>query len=184
MEISRLVVTWGLVCSVVGVGTVGSASAQAEGQVGEACSTELSVAERQYRDGAFDEAIGLISECLDQNRVSSEQAVGAYRLLTLAHIKRDELSAARSAIINLLSTDPDYTPDPVEEPPVYVSLVSLVRRELHLGPSSVSIRRVQPLPPSSAVVDGEIVQSISLYNSQDQLQALEDSTKRLPKVGW
>lgn len=181
MVIDRLAVAWGVAwIGVIGMGAVGPAAAQTSG----GCRTELSAAEWQYQNGAFDESIRLISECLDQDRVSSEQTVRAYRMLALAHLKRDELTAARSAIINLLSTNPNYAPDRVEEPPVYVSMVSLVRRELNLGPSSVSIQAVQPLPLAVMEVEIEMDRLASLGSPRAGAPAAEDSTRSSPKIGW
>lgn len=167
---------------VIGVGASGTAAGQAR----KACNTEVSTAEQRYQDGAFDEAIGLIAECLDQARLAPEQAVRAYRTLTLAHLKRDEVTAARWAIISLLSAHPHYIPDPVEEPPVYVAMVSLVRRELRLGPSAVPVRAVQPLALSPAVVEAEIARPPSLRDRQDRPDASggNEGERRRQKVGW
>ena len=165
--------------SVISMGAMGPAAAQPE----TACSIELSAAEQRYQNGAFGEAIRLISECLDQARVSPEQAVRAYRMLALAHLKRDELTAARSAIINLLGAQPEYTPDPVDEPPVFVSMVSLVRRELHLDSSAVSVQEVPPLPPSP-VEDVDVARTFSTRSLRGMPQAFTGSEKWLQKMGW
>lgn len=94
------------------------------------CSDALEVAEKQYRQRAYEEARQVISACLNQDEVPPEQAVAAYRLLALTHLKQDQLEAARAAVVNLLGVNPDYEPNKVESPPAYVSLVSVVKEDL------------------------------------------------------
>jgi len=102
----------------------------APAQTSLVCEQALSAAEEQYRDAAYGEALRLVSACLNQTNIPQEQAVSAYRLLALIHLKRDALDEARAAVVNLLGIDPTYTADPVNSPPAYVSLVSIVQRDL------------------------------------------------------
>ena len=100
------------------------------GQTSLVCERALATADEQYLDQAYDEALRLVSACLNQNDIPQDQAVTAYRLLALIHIKQDELDSARAAVVNLLGVDPSYTADPIDSPPAYVSLVSIVKRDL------------------------------------------------------
>lgn len=111
------------------------------------CDPQLVAAEAQYRNGAFDQAISSVTECLNQPSTAPTEAVKAYRMLALAHIRQNELVAARRAIINLLSVNPSYEADRVNDPPIFVSTVSLVKRELNLGPAAVPTQPTQPLLP-------------------------------------
>ena len=95
-----------------------------------ACEQALPAAEAQYRDAAYDEALRLVAACLDQGQTSDGQAVAAYRLLALIYLKQDEIERARSAVVNLLGIDPAYTVDPIASPPSFVSLVTIVKRDL------------------------------------------------------
>ena len=118
---------------IVGVGLVLFslfAVAPAQAQDGALCTRVLDTAAEQYLEGAYGEAMRFVSSCLNQAVVPDSQAVAAYRLLALIHLKQDELDSARAAVVNLLGLQPDYTADPVANPPSYVSLVSLVRRDL------------------------------------------------------
>lgn len=99
-------------------------------QTEDICSEAIQTAEEQYREGAYQEARQVVSACLNQDEIPTDQAVEAYRLLTLIHLKQDQLEAAREAVVNLLGVDPKYEPDEVESPPSYVSLVSVVKEEL------------------------------------------------------
>lgn len=96
----------------------------------DVCSEALQTAEEQYRERAYEEARQVVSACLNQDEVPPDQAVAAYRLLALIHLKQDQLEAAREAVINLLGVNPEYEPDDVESPPAYVSLVSVVKEDL------------------------------------------------------
>lgn len=115
---------------------------EARAQDASVCDTALEAASEQYRDGAFPETIRLASSCLDQGDVATDDARAAYRLLILAYLKQDDLPSARKAAVNLLGVDPDYTPDPVANPPDYVSLLSVVRQEIGPeGPTDEPRRR-------------------------------------------
>lgn len=94
------------------------------------CERALDAANDQYLDAEYEEALRLVSACLNQSDIPDEQAVSAYRLLALIHLKQDELESARAAVVNLLGIDPTYEADPVSSPPAYVSLVSIVQRDL------------------------------------------------------
>ena len=119
---SRLVPS-GLFGLILLLALVGS---QARAQTPLVCERALAAAEEQYLDAEYDEALRLESSCLNQNDIPQKQAVSAYRLLALIHLKQDALDSARAAVVNLLGIDPTYTADPVNSPPAYVSLVAIV----------------------------------------------------------
>lgn len=103
---------------------------QVQAQTALVCERALTTAEEQYLDAEYDEALRLVAACLNQDNIPQDRAVSAYRLLALIHLKQDELENARAAVVNLLGIAPTYTADPVNSPPAYVSLVSIVRRDL------------------------------------------------------
>lgn len=103
---------------------------QARAQALLVCERALTAAEEQYLDAAYDEALRLVAACLNQDDIPQQQAVSAYRLLALIHLKQDALDSARAAVVNLLGIDPTYTADPINSPPAYVSLVAIVQRDL------------------------------------------------------
>ena len=112
---------------------VGAAPLQAQ-QTSEVCDRALAAADDQNRDAAYEEALRLVSACLNQSDRSDEQSIRAYRRLALIHLKRDELDQARAAVVNLLGVDAGYAADPVANPPSYVSLVSVVKENLQQAP--------------------------------------------------
>lgn len=150
-------VIWGLAC-LMAVGSVFDGAAQTVSDRGFAtrtCGDELRAARAEYQEGAYAAAIRLASECLQRAYVTPNEAVDAYRMLALAHLKRNDLAAARTEIVNLLGADPDYEPDHVEEPPVFVSMVSLVRHQLQLDRPSMPVEKVRPRPVAVLRVQGE-----------------------------
>lgn len=94
------------------------------------CTEAITAGEEAYRNAEFEEAIRRVSTCLEQSDIPTDQAVQAYRLLSLAHLRLSELQQARSAIVNIFGLRPSYEVDPIEDPPEYVSLVSIVRRDV------------------------------------------------------
>lgn len=94
------------------------------------CDDAIAAAESAYLNGNFQEAINQASACLNRQDVSQDDAIASYRLISLAHLRRNELQQARAAIVNIFGLQPGYEADPIEDPPEYVSLVSIVRREV------------------------------------------------------
>lgn len=91
------------------------------------CAQEYTQAETAYFDADFDRAIRLLRTCLEEADLPPDAQVRFYRLLAFAHIAQDERAQARSAIEQLLTVDPDYTPDPETDRPDYVALVREVK---------------------------------------------------------
>ena len=94
------------------------------------CSQEVAEAEEQYLDGQFEAAAQLLSACLEANRLADDEAVPAYRLLSLAYMNQGNAQGARRAIEGLLSIAPGYEPDPVQDPPSYTVLVLIVKDQM------------------------------------------------------
>lgn len=105
------------------------------------CESALTEAEDLYVGLAFAEAERLVRACLAQSAISNDEALRAYRLLALLHLRQDELSEAKQAVLRLLGISFEYEPDPVQEPPAYVALVASVKDQL----------RVEQVVPSDSV---------------------------------
>jgi hypothetical protein len=101
--------------------------AQAQGQ--SVCSKNLADAEQRYNTGRFDDAIGLITECLGKRGISEEEKMKAYRLLGLSYIAKDYLEDAKTAVKKLLDMVPNYQSDPVQDPPPFTKLVEEVKEQ-------------------------------------------------------
>ena len=115
-----------------------------------ACPTALREANALYRDGRFDAVERRLDPCL----ASADVPTPAYRLLALALVRQQRLPEAHDVVVRLLVADPAYAPDDVQDPPVYVSLVRLVGRQLAVNPPAPPTRApvvVGPLTPRPAV---------------------------------
>ncbi|MEM1043940.1 MAG: SH3 domain-containing protein [Bacteroidota bacterium] len=96
------------------------------------CPEQLAQARLRYRDRAFGETLDLISTCLNRGDPTPEEAVPAYRLLSLVYADTNEEAEAEQVLLRLLAVDPAYEPKRPYDPLHYVALVSSVRRDLGL----------------------------------------------------
>jgi hypothetical protein len=152
-----------------GVFVVGAAwSPLALAQAPSSCGPLLAEAEVHYVGLKFAEAEGLLRMCLAEPDLRDEEAVQAYRLLALVHLRQDELSEATGAVLRLLSVSLSYTADPVQDPPVYVALVSAVRDQLRIDGELPS--------PRTGVVEPEI------QIVRTTPEATEEATPRAERV--
>ncbi|MCS3749679.1 hypothetical protein GGQ19_000834 [Salinibacter ruber] len=126
---TRVLLLVGLVAT-IGLLRTGSASAQVQADTTAACTDRLDAAERAYRNRNFGTAVSRASQCTDQEEVRDETALRAYRLITLASLRQGALLQARTAVENMLQIDPEYTADPVNDPPSYDLFVSMVREDV------------------------------------------------------
>lgn len=121
-----------------------------------ACTSAIEEAESQYQSGNFDVAIRQLYECLIQEEVSQENVIAGHRLLALAYLRKDDLDNARLTIVRLLGQAPEYTPDAVQNPPAYVSLVQNVKDQLQVQSEAAPEpeRRVEPRRTGELLVEG------------------------------
>jgi len=108
----------------------GAVEARAQQTTDAPCADTLDTAEQAYRNREYREAVSLASQCTDQAKVGEETAIRAYRLITLASLRQGALVQARSAVTKILEIDPEYTADPVNDPPSYDLFVSMVREDV------------------------------------------------------
>ena len=111
------------------------------------CDERLQQAEQSYQQQQFGETVSLLAECANRPAASTAYAVQAYRLMTLAFIQEGDLNEAKLTALELLSRAPGYVPDPVQDPPAYVSVVNIVRQQMAL-PATVA--QLPALPPAEA----------------------------------
>ena len=93
------------------------------------CTDTVAAAEEAYLNRNYQEAVTLASQCTDRSAFDDKIVIQAYRLITLASLRQGALVQARSAVTNILQIDPEYTADPVNDPPAYDLFISLVRQE-------------------------------------------------------
>lgn len=121
--------------------------AQADAQ----CESLLAAAEERYESLEFAEAEGLVRDCLDQPGLGDGEAVQAYRLLALLFLQQDNFPEAKQAVLRLLGVSFEYVPDPVQDPPTYVALVTSVKDQLRVERvATASPDSARALPPTEA----------------------------------
>lgn len=116
---------------VSGGGTDGAKEARAQAP-DSLCLDTLAAAEEAYRNRNYEQAVALASQCTDR-ALPDEVAIRTYRTITLASLRQGALIQARSAVENILQIDPNYTADPVNDPPSYDLFVSMVRQGTDVG---------------------------------------------------
>jgi hypothetical protein len=119
-----ILVIWGILVTPI-PNLIKVVSAQTDG----VCEQQLTQAEEEYNTGRFDQAIGLITECLGNPGISEHEKMRAYRLLGLAYIAKDYLEDAKTAVKKLLDMVPNYQSDPVQDPPPFTKLVEEVKEQ-------------------------------------------------------
>lgn len=124
---------WVLVFALLNVLAAAPAFAQEAGQ----CDELLTEADAMYVDGQYQLAIRLVDDCLRYVGLDDETLVEAYRLLALSYIRLDRLGDARMAVLHLLNEVPEYTSDPVIDPPNYTVLVESVRSQFEQEDSEI-----------------------------------------------
>ncbi len=112
------------------------------------CTDTVAAAEEAYLNRNYQEAVTLASQCTDRSAFEDEIVIQAYRLITLASLRQGALVQARSAVTNILHIDPEYTADPVNDPPAYDLFISLVRQEEDTeGTADAETEEPSPAPP-------------------------------------
>ncbi len=93
------------------------------------CATVFAEAEKMYEAGRYAQAIELLKPCLPDG-IPKIQRILAYRLLALAYLDDEYRNEAKEAIKKIFGINFDYKPDPVKDPPRYISLVEEVKKDL------------------------------------------------------
>ena len=97
------------------------------------CASVVEQSLRSYQEGRFDRAIAALDECLRNQGIEKERRGDAYRILGLCYIAKDDEDRARIAIHQLLLLEPQWQPDPLDDPPAFQRLVADVRTAMSEG---------------------------------------------------
>lgn len=116
----------------------------------EPCETVLAEAERRYLEQDYASVEPYVVECVYRPGVTAHQLQQAYRLLALSFIKQDLLAEAQITIVKLFGVDYAYEADPVQDPPLYVALVSAVKDQLRVEGDAVADAEPNPAPVAAA----------------------------------
>ncbi len=150
-------------------------AAYAQDTTSPCTDTVVAAAEEAYLNRNYQEAVTLASQCTDRSAFEDEIVIQAYRLITLASLRQGALVQARSAVTNILQIDPEYTADPVNDPPAYDLFISLVRQEKDTeGTADAEAETEKPSPaPRDATRAG------SFLNSSGSASRITPATFRL-----
>jgi hypothetical protein len=95
-----------------------------------AAPPELKRARDRLEFGAWADAAGTVRQLVTADPgLSDTDAIEAYRILGIAEHHLGDLAQARSAFVNLLARDPDYTMDAFLVPPAIVEFFDKVKRD-------------------------------------------------------
>ncbi len=99
-------------------------------QTPDACADVFSRAEDAFYESNFDAAINLLTPCVYDAASTTRPAARTYRLLSMAYMNKGDAFGARQTILQLLEQQPNYAPDPVQDPPSYTVMVLIIGDQL------------------------------------------------------
>ncbi len=89
---------------------------QGFGQTGGECGLTLNSAEGEFNAGHFYAIPALLNACLTGDKLSREQKVRAYLLLSQVYLIIDDPNSAEDSYLKLLHVDPEYVANEVRDP--------------------------------------------------------------------
>jgi len=99
----------------------------------------------------------LIRSCLSQPQISDAEALRAYRLLALVSLRQDDLPQASQAVLRLLGFSFEYEPDPILDPPIFLSLVAAIKDQIRLDREQLThLDPTRPVTPAAGLEDAEV----------------------------
>lgn len=93
----------------------------------QTCTEKLAQANQLYQRVELNEAIALLTQCLDTDAFTEQERISAYRLLALCHIGNEQPDEARDAVRNLLTRFPGYQVNADQDPPDFVTMIEEYR---------------------------------------------------------
>jgi hypothetical protein len=136
----------------------------------------LREAQQAYESGRFDAAERLAAVCTVAPDLAPDARIAAYRLLALALLRQDRLGEAQLAVVQILGLRPAYEPDKVLDPPIYLSLVSIVQSQFRQP--RVVVRPIARIPPRRPTPDRTLVREAA--SGLDHLPPIPPTAAPLP----
>lgn len=93
------------------------------------CVKKLDLAEENYYNDNFEEAIDLIDQCLQEPSLTESIRLRAYKILAHIYLAMDNIQLAKENILKILEIESSYQPTIEQETPRYVNLVTEIRKE-------------------------------------------------------
>jgi hypothetical protein len=139
----------------VTIGGLPAFAQEAFAQEAPPCEALLEESQDLYVAREFTASEDLIRSCLSQPQISDSEALRAYRLLALVLLRQDDLPQASQAVLRLLGFSFEYEPDPILDPPIFVSLVAAVKDQIRLDREQLThLDPARPTTPTARAEDG------------------------------
>lgn len=127
-------------------------AAPTRAQLALPCEVLLEEAQARYEALDFEGAAVAAQACVARAGLERDLAVRAYRMIALASLRLEAVADAEAALASLFAVAPDYAPDPVTDPPLYVAFVEGYRARLGLPPPAPEPAPEAEPPPASALI--------------------------------
>ncbi|MCP4661292.1 MAG: TonB-dependent receptor plug domain-containing protein, partial [bacterium] len=121
------------------------------------CESLLGDAARSYEAGRLDDAVALAEDCLSEEASKAEKIL-AYGLLARTYLELDRLDAADAALAELLRLDPDFEPDRINDPSVFIHRLEeakKARAEFRISSVSKTLESLREAPATVVVLTAE-----------------------------
>jgi len=118
-----------LVSTVIFILTLGPFSSTM-GQAQNNIDQEIANARAKYTEGYFDEAIKLLNRCMREGGMTAAQKMQVHQCLADCYLAKDYLDDAEAHIRKMFELEPDYRPDPVQEPPTFVEMAKNCKEKM------------------------------------------------------
>jgi len=113
----------------VAVFLVSGEATEVQAQTPASCDTSYAQAQEAYYAANFEPAVALLRPCAQHSTLSDSTRARMYRLLSFVYLGQNDQNAARQAVESLLDLRPDYTPNPAQDRPDFVSIVRMAKEE-------------------------------------------------------
>jgi hypothetical protein len=154
-------------------------SSPAFAQEAPTCEVLLEESQDLYVAREFTASEELIRSCLSQPQISDSEALRAYRLLALVLLRQDDLPQASQAVLRLLGFSFEYEPDPILDPPIFVSLVAAVKDQIRLDREQLThLDPPRPTTPAAGADDGEVRADPDVQRAEPDVQIVRPRPER------
>ncbi len=147
----------------------------AQAQEPVACEDAVVTANNDFLFGRFDEAIGLLEDCLGQDAFSDDEKPAVYKLLVQVFDAQGLAEKVKEMLTELLVLVPNYEPDP-DDPQAFKGMVEAYKSEMAQAAAQeeTPVEEEEEAPPveeplpepvvevTLAAAQGEAVRSVRL----------------------
>ncbi len=111
------------------------------------CAAAAETADGHYQRGRFDDALATLQPCLDDPSLDDETRLQLLRLAAFNYLAKDLNEDAEQAVEQLLTLNPSYEVNILEDPPPFIRMVGEVREAMSAADTPSVVVRNDPDPP-------------------------------------